>query len=202
MSVYLRSLTTLGLTLCLAGASVRADEKSGEMVENPFYKHWGSFKPGSTAVCLETTKLGHKDSKLWTPDGVEEKRITHKLVEVNDKHVVVETVVTERTFVGSSQTSPTRHIYPAKVRKQDLEQFLQETGAKTGEDVAKVDGKELKTRTLAGTIKAPGGEETEYKIWFSDEVPGCVVKKVRTTRNKGEVIAETTITLESCKKGD
>ena len=50
------------------------------MVENPFYKSWHGFQPGSTAVCLETTKLGHPDSKQWTPDGVEEKRIVHKLV--------------------------------------------------------------------------------------------------------------------------
>jgi hypothetical protein len=68
--------------------------------------------------------------------------------------------------------------------------------------VVKVEGKEMKVRTLAGTIKAPGDEETEYKVWLSDDVPGCVVKKVRTTRHKGEVIAETTITLESCQKAD
>jgi hypothetical protein len=131
---------------------------------------------------------------------VNEKRISYKLVEVTDKHVVVEMVVTEREFLGFVQSAPTRYIYPAKVRKEYLDRFLQSTGAKTGEDTLKVEGKEMKVKTVSGTIKAPGGEETEYKIWLSDDVPGSIVKKTRTTRQKGEVIAETTIVLESCKK--
>jgi hypothetical protein len=200
MSVYLRSVTVAGFFLCLVGVSARSKEKPGESVENPFYKFWRGFKPGSTANCLETTKLSNPDSKQWTPDGVDEKRIVYKLVEADDKRVVVEMVVTEKEFLGFVQSAPTRYIYPAKVRKQDLERFFLETGTKTGEETLKVDGKEMKVKTVAGTIKAAGGEETEYKLWLSDDVPGSVVKKTRTTRHKGEVIAETTVVLESCKK--
>jgi hypothetical protein len=200
MSMYLRSLVTVGFLLCLAGVSARSEEKKEETVENPYYMFWNGSKVGSTTVSLETTKFGNADSKQWTPEGVSEKRITYKLVETNDKHVVVEMVVTEREFLGFVQSAPTRYIYPAKVRKEYLDRFLQSTGAKTGEETVKCADKELKVKTVAGTIKGSGGEETEYKIWLSDEVPGSVVKKVRTTKNKGEVVAETTIVLESYKK--
>ena len=54
----------------------------------------------------------------------------------------------------------------------------------------------------AGTVKEPDGEQVEFKLWLSDDVPGSIVKQVRTTRAKGEVVAETTITLQSYKKAD
>ncbi|MBN9517489.1 hypothetical protein J0H58_03060 [bacterium] len=203
MTSCLRSLVAVGVVLGLAaGASTRAQEGGAPLVENPLYKFWSSFKVGSTNVCQETTKLGDPSSKLWTPDGVADRRLTSKLVEINEKHAVVEVVVTEREFLGYVQAAPTRHIYPAKVRKQDLVQFFQESGATTGEDTLKVEDKDMKVRTVAGTIKSPDGQEVEYKLWISDEVPGSIVKKMRTTRAKGEVIAETTSTVVACKKAD
>jgi hypothetical protein len=212
MTLHLRSLATAGLLLGLVGVSAPAQEKrepakteqarDEQTVENPYFKFWRGFKVGSTAVHQETTKLGNPESRLWARDGVDEKRIACKLVEVNDQHVVVEMVVTEREFFGFVQAAPTRYIYPAKVRKQDLERFFLETGAKTGEDSMKVHDKEMKVKTVEGTVKSPAGQETEYKLWLSDEVPGRIVKKTRTTRQKGEVVAETTITLETCKKAE
>lgn len=199
MRMYLRSLATVGVFLCLAGTSARTQEKQGELIENPYYKFWSGCKVGCTTVSTETTKLNHAESKEWVPEGVDEKRINYKLIEVNDKHAVVEMVVTEREFLGFVQSAPTRYIYPAKVRKDHLERFLQTTGAKTGEETLKVGDKELKVKTVAGTIKGKEGEETDYKIWLSDQVPGSVVKKVTTTKQKGQVIAETTIALESYK---
>jgi hypothetical protein len=202
MSKYLCSLAVVAFFLCLAGVSARSEEKKEETVENPYYKFWSGSKVGSTAVSLETTKFGNADSKQWTPEGVSEKRITYKLVDVRPEHVVVEMVVTEREFLGFVQSAPTRYIYPAKVRKEYLDRFLQSTGAKNGEETLKVMDKDMKVRTVAGKIKGSGDEETDYKIWLSDEVPGSVVKKVRTTRHKGEVIAETTIVLETYKKAE
>jgi hypothetical protein len=51
-------------------------------------------------------------------------------------------------------------------------------------------------------VKEPDGEQVEFKLWLSDEVPGTMVKQVRTARQKGEVLAETTTTLQSFKKAD
>src|SRR5262249_18295515 len=136
------------------------------------------------------------------PDGVDEKRIAYKLVEVDKDHVVVEQVVTEQDFLGFVEAAPTRHIYPAMIKRAHLERILLEKGAKKASDTIKAAGKEIKCNTVPGTFKAPDGEQVEFKLWLSNEVPGSVVKQVRTTRQKGEIIAETTTTLQSYKNAD
>ena len=198
MSRHLRGLLLIGMFSLVTTGTAWAQE---ERVANPFYKFWASSKPGSTAVHLEQTKLSGPEGKL-VPDGVDEKRVTYKLVSVNDNRVVVEMVVTEEDFLGYIQAPPTRRIYPAKWKKSSLERIYLEEGGKTGEDTVKVGGKEIKCKTLSGTIKGQGGEQTEFKVWLSADVPGTIVKQVRTSRQKGEVIAETTITLQSFKKVD
>jgi hypothetical protein len=145
------------------------------------------------------TKLGGQEAKQLF-GGTDEKTIDYKLIEVTPQRVVVESVVTEEEFLGQVQSAPTRHLYPKQILKSHLDRLLQETGATKGEETIKVAGKDLKCRTLMGTIKQPDGEETTYKIWLSDDVPGNMVKQVRTTKNKGELVAETTTTLESYKK--
>src|SRR5262245_57051830 len=171
----------------------------GEMVPNPYYKFWAGSKPGAKAVHVETTKLGGPEGKL-VPDGVDEKHIAYKVVEVNGDRVVVEMVVTEQDFLGYVQAAPTRYIYPAKLKKSHLERFLTEEGIKSGEETIEVDGKQIKCKTLAGHLKGSEGEQIEFKLWLSDDVPGSIVRQVRTTRQKGELIAETTTTLKSNKK--
>ncbi len=205
MSLHLRWLVTglallvTGVFLASSGPPALAGDKD-EMVDNPFFKFWAKFKKGATAVHLEQTKLGGPaGAQSTSPD---EKRIAYKLVDLNDKRATVETVATEKDYFGYVQAAPTRHIYPAKVSKSDLKRFLLDTGTKFGNDTVKIKGKEIECKTVSGTIKAPGGETTEYKLWLSDNVPGSIVKQVRTTRQKGELIAETTTTLQSFKKVD
>jgi hypothetical protein len=74
-----------------------------------------------------------------------------------------------------------------------------ESGAKPGEETLKVGGKDLKCRTVTGTVKGTDGEQVEFKLWLCDDVPGSIVKHVRTTRQKDDVVAETTISLQSYK---
>jgi hypothetical protein len=190
-----RGLLLIGISSLLMASTAWAQE---EKVANPYYKFWANSKPGARAVHLEQTKLSGPEGKL-VPDGVDEKRITYRLIEVNDERAVVEMVVTEQDFLGYVQSAPTRHIYPAKLKKSHLERVLLADGGKTGEDTVKVGEKEMKCKTLAGTIKGPNGEQIEFKLWLSDAVPGTIVKQVRTARQKGEMIAETTTTLRSFK---
>src|SRR5262245_18245019 len=193
MPRHVRGLSSVGILSLLVAATAWAQE---DMVANPYYKFWAGSKPGATAVHLEQTKLSGPEGKL-VPGGVDEKRIAYKLVQVSDDRVVVEMVVRERDFLGYVQAAPTRLIYPAKWRKSDLERVLLETGAKTGKETVKVRGKDVKCRTLAGTIKGQDGEEIEFKLWLSSAVPGSIVKQVRTARQKDKVVAETTTTLQS-----
>jgi hypothetical protein len=198
MARHLCRLAAVGMVFLVAVVTGWAGDG---MVANPYYKFWAASKLGATAVHHEHTKLSGPEGKLL-PGGEDEKRITYKLVELDDKHAIVQMVVTERDFLGYVQAAPTRYIYPAQLKKSQLERILLSDGGKTGEAMVKVGGEEMKTKTLSGTIKAPSGEEVEFKLWLSDAVPGTIVRQVRTTRNKGDVIAETVISLQSYKKGE
>jgi len=180
--------------------AVPAFTQQDEMVANPFYKFWAASKLGATASHLEITKLSGPEGKV-VPDGIDEKHITYKLVELDDKRAVVEMVVTEQDFLGYVQAAPTRYIYPAKLKKSHLERILVDAG-KPGEDTVKVGDMAIKCKTVSGTVKAPGGELVDYKLWLSDEVPGSIVKHIRTAKQKGDVFAETTTTLKSFKKAN
>src|SRR5215510_11526552 len=127
MSRHLRGLLLIGIFSFITTGTAWAQE---ERVANPFYKFWASSKPGATAVHLEQTKLSGPEGKL-VPDGVDEKRIAYKLVEVDKDRAVVEMVVTEQDFLGYVQAAPTRYIYPAKVKKSHLERIIVADGGKT-----------------------------------------------------------------------
>ena len=195
MTRHLCSLAAVAIVSVLAVLTCWAGD---EMVANPYYKFWSKSKPGATALHHEITKLSGPEGKLL-PGGEDEKRITYKLVEFDDKRAIVQMVVTERDFLGYVEAAPTRYIYPAQLKKSQLERILLADGGKPGEGSVMVGGKEIKTKTMSGTIKEPGGEEVDFKVWFTPEVPGAIVKQVRTTRQKGALVAETTITLQSYK---
>lgn len=186
MPALLRPVTVLA-ALILCATAARPDDK--DKVENPYYKFWSKSKVGATVELKETTKTAAAGD---TPADEEVKLITQKLVELTPEKAVVETVVTEGEVFGLVQSAPTKHIYPAKMGKAVLAELLQETGAKGAAAVLKVGDKEVKVMLLTGTIKK-GEEETAFKLWLTDQVPGGIAKRVRTTKVKGEQVAETTL---------
>jgi hypothetical protein len=184
----------------LSSSSARAQEKD-ELVANPRYMYWAAFKPGSTVTHTERTVFGEPSAKLLAPDGVDEKVITYKLIVATPEKVVLETVVVERDFLSTIEQAPTKITFLAKVRKTHLETALREAGAKAGEETIEVVGKQLRCKTLAGAYKE-SGDDIERKVWFTDAVPGGIVKQVRTTKHDGQLVAETTTTLKSFKKAE
>jgi len=196
MAVFLRRV--LPLVVVAAAAPLASAEERGA---NPYYKFWSKSKPGATAVLKETTKLSGA-AAASAPEGTDVKTVTYKLAELNDEKAVVETHVTQREDFGYVESAPTRHIYPAKMSREVLEDLLAETGAKGKAITLKVGDKELRVMLLTGTMKKKGGEEVDFKLWLSDEVPGGIAKRVRTARVNGEEVAVTTVELVSYKKGD
>lgn len=191
MSAVLR---TLSATVVLFASSAPALAQDKELADNPFYKFWAKSKVGSSITLKETTKLTGPAAG-GEKGGEEVKLITHQLVELTAERAVVETVVTEGEVFGFVESAPTKHIYPAKMSKEVLEELLHETGAKSTDAVVKVGDKEHKVKYLTGTMKGKDGDEVEFKLWLSDEVPGSIAKRIRTTKVKGEVVAETVIEL-------
>jgi hypothetical protein len=199
MSRTVRRMLVAGAVLLVLPLSVApaADE---EMVDNPLYKYWASFKPQSRAVHVETTVLSDADKGL-APDGKDVKIITYTLQRVGPRGATVQTNVVERSFLRVIQSAPSRITFPPKVKKAHIEAVLFKVGAKTGEETLEVGDKSLKCKTLSGSLKS-GGEETDYKIWLSEEVPGGIVKEVRTTKQDGKVVAETTTMLRNFRKAE
>ncbi len=194
MATLLRtSLTAIVLFVCSAPASAE------ELVENPMYKFWSKSKVGASVTKKETTKVSGPAAG-GEKGGEEVKMVTHKLIELTAEKAVVETVVTEGEVFGFVESAPTKHIYPAKMSKEVLEELIRETGAMSVDAMVKVGDKEYKVKYLTGTMKGKDDDEVEFKLWLSEEVPGVIAKKVRITKFKGEVVAETTIELVKFSK--
>jgi hypothetical protein len=196
MSLLLRSCVAFA---ALFAGSLAVSQDKKEQAENPYYKFWSKSKVGATVSLKETTKVS-APSGAEGDSGEEVKLITHKLVELTAEKAVVETVVTEGEIFGFVQSAPTRHIYPAKMSKELLDELLKETGAKGEKAKLKVGEKEMDVTYLSGSTKKGKDDEVEFKIWLSEEVPGGIVKRVRTSKFKGATVAETTIELASFNK--
>jgi hypothetical protein len=182
------------LVVCAVPAAPAADD---EMVVNPHYKYWSNFKKGSTVTRLEKTALSGP-AKEQVPDGIDQKEITMTLLAVTPESVTVEVVVTDRDFLDSIVSAPTKKIYPAKVKKSHLAAGLHGVDPKLGKDTLDVLGKKLDCTTASGTEKKDD-TEVDHKIWLSETVPGGIVKHVRTTKQGGKVVADTTIVVKSYK---
>jgi hypothetical protein len=189
MSTLLRSLMAVVL-LAACALTVRAQEQ----VENPFYKYWSTSGIGSSVTLKETTKLSGPAAGGET-GGTDVKLIEYKLLERTAEKAVVETVVTEGEIFGFVQSAPTKHIFPAKMSKEVLEELLKETGAKSVDVAIKIGDKDMKVKHVSGTTKQGADDEVAHQFWLSEEVPGQIVKRVRTTKHKGTVVAETTIEM-------
>ena len=100
-------------------------------------------------------------------------------------------------FLQTVESAPTRITYPAKVKKANLQAFLEEWNAKEGtEETIKVAGKDIKCKVKSSAHKVEGGT-VEAKICFSETVPGGVVLHTRTTKDGTALVAETTTALKS-----
>jgi len=187
--------------IVLATSFLAAQGAGGdEMVVNPYYKYWANCKPGSTVTLLEKTALTGPDKNM-VPDGIDEKEVSCKLLSVTPEHVVVQFVVTEREFLSTIESAPTKKTYPAKVKKSHLLAGLHGVEPKVGEGTLDVLGKKMTCLTFSGTEKKEG-MEAEHMIWLNDKVPGGVVKHTRVTKQDGKLVADTTILVKSYKNAE
>lgn len=194
---------TFGLLalVVLATSATWADEAKDEMVDNPKYKFWAGFKVGATSVLVEKNVL-HGEEKGDFPGGVDEKTITYQLLSVSADKVVIRATVVENEHLGTVESAPTKITYSAKIKKAHLAAVLAEFGAKAKDEpeMVKAAGKEIKCKVLEGSSKK-GDESFEYKLCYSEEVPGGVVKRTRTAKRGDKLVAETTISVKSFKDG-
>jgi hypothetical protein len=190
----IRALLVSGLLVASLPLAVTAGGKDDGMVDNPMYAAWAKFKPGATATVLEkTTYSGDKNP---VPD---QKVVTYTLLSVSPDKVVVRAVVVEEEVLGTVESAPSKHTYPAKLKKSYLAEAAPELQAKKGEETITWKGKKVKCKTRSGSYKKDD-DTIEFKIWTADKVPGGIVKRTRTLKQKDDTIT-TTVTLQSYSVG-
>jgi len=190
----MRSLLAIGILFAQIPLLAAAADEKDQPADNPMYGAWASHKPGASATVLEKTTYGGDKDQI-----PERKTVTYTLLSVSADKVVVRAVVAERELLGVVESAPTKHTYPAKLKQSYLAVAAPDLNAKKGEETIQWKGKEMKCKTLSGSYKK-GGEAVEFKAWVNESVPGGVVKRIRTTKEKEETIT-TTVTLQSYKAG-
>jgi len=159
-----------GLVLAVAMVFCSA-APAEEMVENAMYANWSKFKVG-TSVKLTITKETEKG------ESKEQTVMTLKLVEILDDKVVISTSYlvkdAESKFAlpAANQDVMRFVALPAKMTRKDYEKCPFGKTLEEGVESLKVGGSEYKCRWCR--VKAE--DNSEGKIWTSDDVPGLIVK--------------------------
>lgn len=132
-------------------------------VENPPYKAWAGFKPGSSETLGYTVESGGMKMEMES---------TSTLKEVTEDHVTIEVQV-KMNMMGQERTTPARtQIIPAKADAKDVKEL--------GEEKVEAAGQTFECKVFEAKVDQPGhgGQpiHTEAKMWISPKVPGGVVK--------------------------
>jgi hypothetical protein len=192
----------VGLPLAFASArEEKADTE--ELVPNPAYVNWSSFKPKMTTVTLKEVVTEHLSDNPNAIDVTARPHHpmvilnTYSLQSVSEKDAVVRWVQTDVHHHHSTEHSPKRIIYPAKappghkggvLSKEKVSNYME------GEETVMAAGKEIKCKWHSSDIKI-GDETSSSKMWWSPDVPGGIVKQVTTKKQGDKVVYEVTTIL-------
>ncbi len=167
----------------LATSGARADEK----VDNPTYKHWAQFKPGSFSVLETSQTITAAGTVIKT-----ETTLTTTLKELSPEKAVVEMQFVTVTSGREIKMPPQKMEIPAKFTKVELKKQEQPEGqikVKEGKEELKVGGKTIKTTWVEMNLKQGQGL-IRTKTWTSMEIPGQVVKMVQTMEGDTKMTSE------------
>lgn len=166
---------------------VPATGKPAELVENPQYKNWAAFKPGTTAVHRSVTETVGVEGKTVTTT-------TYTLVAVTPDHLTLRSQIRYQRYDGHETNDPADEYrvarlvdLPPGVAKEDFGKPIK--NAEQGEETLTAAGKEYKARWYKGKASNEGGQ-VSGQTWVSDQAPGGLVKSVSLTSgvNKKTVI--------------
>lgn len=152
---------------------------SGEMIDNPMYKHWAQFKPGTYVVTQSVQEaMGQKTESVTTTT----------LKSVSGDKVVLELASVTKVAGQEFKTPPQTMEHPARIEKYEPEKTEGEKPdvkqkTKEGDEVVEVAGKKIKTKWY-DAVTDMGNMKTHTKSWMSDDFPGQIIKS--TTRTEGE----------------
>jgi hypothetical protein len=171
-------------------ASVRAQDDTAKMVDNPQFHAWEKFGVDSSETMSGQIQTGQPQMPTIPME------INYKLAAKAADHLTLETTST-MTVMGQSHTTPAQKTEIApKVKDQNIQSLGSEKVEAAGRTfdckVYEMEGK------VTPTSPGPGGaaqKPGKAKIWVSDEIPGGMVK-MEVTSPRGNL----TLTLKSFEK--
>lgn len=127
-----------------------------DQIENPEYKGWASFKPGSSVTYRMTVGGAAQPGT---------QKLTLK--SVNENEVVVEM---ELTREGKPAGAPRERKVAAKISAG------QTKTAQEGEEEIELGGKKLKCRWKLFEKTLGNSKAVTQKVWFHDDIPGMAAQ--------------------------
>jgi hypothetical protein len=120
-----------------------------DQIDNPEYKGWATFKPGSSVTYKYSAQLGFQKNTLKT---------------VSDTEVVL---MQENSKDGTWTGKGLERKIPAKLSAE-----LAPKNVKDGEEEIEVAGKTMKCKTREWDKVLPSGKTSTIKVWATGDIPG------------------------------
>jgi hypothetical protein len=169
-----------------------ANAEQGEEVAHPEYAHWSQFPIGAKTV--RRKEVSNDQGKVVVTTTV-------RLIDKNDRQVVVETQVTvERSGDPKLDNPPFTAEYPATFRlpkSMTLEQFhLPSLKAKLeGEEEMEILGQKYKVEKYVWLESNEAGP-MDVIVWRCDKVPGRTVREESLTKSLSNKSLEEVVAIE------
>jgi hypothetical protein len=165
-------MKALRKSLCLlaVAAAFTATAAFAEKIDNPLYKHWSQFKPGTTATVKTESDMAGNKSQMEN---------TTTLVSIDADKAVVETKMS-MVVGGNKMDMPANKMEVlAKIDKVDTAATGKKPDMKESTEDVDVAGTKVSCKVVEMTNEA-NGMKTVSKTWTSDKVPGMMVKMEST----------------------
>lgn len=186
------SISILVVAGVLCGVS--ASPGYAQQEDNPLYKHWAQFEPGSYAVVKMITDAAGNKTEMTT---------TQTLKECTPEKAVIEVKTVMMMSGQKIEQPPTDMEIAAKIPKQDVKGEAPEkdpnTEVKEGTEEIEIAGKKIKAKWTE-TKSKQGEMVTTMKVWTSEDVPGQTVKMTSTTTGPIEMKTESELVKFEAKK--
>lgn len=161
-----RSIWTAGLALIISAGVARAEEPTTPVqMDNPQYQAWASYGVGSSET-LEGQVDGGNGQKITMES-------TQALKQKSDDQVTLEITVTMEMMGQKHTMPPKEQVIKAQIEKEEIEQV--------GEEEVAAAGKTFACKIYEGHSTNGKSSDSKVKIWFSEEVPGGIVKMEAVT---------------------
>jgi hypothetical protein len=180
----MKMLLVVSVVLAMGAAVCYAED----MVDNPAYKLWASFKVGAMVKTEMNTVAGDMKTQMEQ---------TQTLKDVTPEKAVVE-VKMAMTVAGNKTEMPASAMeIPAKIEKGKIA-TKPDVEVKEGSEEIEVAGKKMQCKWTETKMKQ-GDMTITSKVWTAPEIPGSMAKM--ESKTEGEVKRETSMKVVEFKTG-